>query len=170
MSGVRDPSLEVLEVPSRTDQLARIRAWLEDLLGAAPLDRRERARWVLAVDEACANVVEHAHAGDPDLPLRVEVTIARDLVEVVVRDRGPGFDPENLPEEELEESVRERRRGGLGFRLIRTVVDDVTYERARDGNALRLRGRLGRRPESAGSEWARPGRGDLPESDPTIPS
>jgi serine/threonine-protein kinase RsbW len=64
---------------------------------------RERARNDLRtlVSEACANVVLHAYADDEvDKPLEVEVTRAKEAVEVVIRDRGQGVSarPDPKPE------------------------------------------------------------------------
>lgn len=52
---------------------------------------------VLAATQAVANAVEHADGAG----LRVEVAATADHVEIVIADRGPGFDPDTVPDDRL---------------------------------------------------------------------
>jgi phage shock protein PspC (stress-responsive transcriptional regulator) len=81
-------------------------------VGDHDLDERHRAL-VAAAREALANAVRHG-AGDEPISLYVEVAGGR--TEVFVRDRGQGFDPEEIPEDRrgVRESIMGRmaRHGG----------------------------------------------------------
>ncbi len=126
------PSFEhdfLLHVPSSTDNLAMIRDFVSKVGEKAGFDEKEVMKLSLAVDEACANVIEHAYG---DIPIkgqvRVRVTFDADEVIIEVVDTGKGFDPSQLPVKDVEQLVRERRSGGLGWRLIRSVMDEVHYQ------------------------------------------
>ena len=126
------PSFEhdfLLHVPSSTDNLAMIRDFVSKVGEKAGFDENEVMKLSLAVDEACANVIEHAYG---DVPIkgqvRVRVTFDADEVVIEVADTGKGFDPSQLPVKDVEQLVRERRSGGLGWRLIRSVMDEVHYQ------------------------------------------
>ena len=43
-------------------------------------------------------------------------------------DVGKGFDPAQIQQEELESLIAKRKDGGLGMRLIKTLMDEVQYE------------------------------------------
>ncbi|MBL8144007.1 MAG: ATP-binding protein, partial [Acidobacteria bacterium] len=53
-----------LGVPSSTQNLALIREFVTNVGAQAGLGDDDVAKLELAVDEACANVIEHAHHGD----------------------------------------------------------------------------------------------------------
>jgi anti-sigma regulatory factor (Ser/Thr protein kinase) len=58
---------------------------------------------------------------------------------VTITDRAPPFDPKDAPMPRLDAPANERRPGGLGWHLIRELVDRIDYEsdEAR-GNRLTL--------------------------------
>ncbi|HEX9960769.1 MAG TPA: ATP-binding protein, partial [Pyrinomonadaceae bacterium] len=53
-----------LQVPSSTENLALIREFVSSAATQAGFDEKEVAKLELAVDEACANVIEHAYDHD----------------------------------------------------------------------------------------------------------
>jgi serine/threonine-protein kinase RsbW len=119
----------LLHVPSSTDNLAMIRDFVARVGEKAGFDEKEVMKLSLAVDEACANVIEHAY-GESALngEVRVKVSFDADQVMVEVVDTGKGFDPSQIPVKDVEQLMRERRSGGLGWRLIRSVMDEVQYQ------------------------------------------
>ncbi len=82
----------------------------------------------LAVDEACANVMEHAYGKDLTKEVSVRATLDGDTVEIAVIDTGQGFDPTAVEQLDLEKLISSRRSGGLGMRLMKTLMDEVHYE------------------------------------------
>ena len=80
---------------------------------------------VLALTEACANVVQHAGAHEE---YQVDVAITDDACQISVLDEGHGFDfesavaPEGSPLE-----------AGRGLVLMKALVDDLQFVRAEDG-------------------------------------
>jgi serine/threonine-protein kinase RsbW len=80
---------------------------------------------VLALTEACANVVEHAGEFEE---YQVDVAIDDDLCHIGVLDEGHGFDFEQVPT--AEGSPLE---GGRGLVLMKALVDDLHFVRAEDG-------------------------------------
>lgn len=118
----------MLHVPSSTENLAMIREFVSRVGEKAGFDENEVMKLSLAVDEACANVIEHAYGDDGTKAVRVRVSFDPDRVMVEVVDTGKGFDPSELPVKDVEQLVRERSSGGLGWRLIRSVMDEVHYQ------------------------------------------
>jgi signal transduction histidine kinase len=80
-------------------------------VGDAPLDERARAL-VAAAREALVNAAKFAGDG----PVALYAEVAPERIEVFVRDRGPGFDPEAVPGDRrgVRESIvgRMERHGG----------------------------------------------------------
>ena len=117
-----------LQVPSSTENLAMIREFVSGVGGQAGFGEAEIGKLELAVDEACANVIEHAYGHDLNKDVTVRASFDNDALRIAVIDEGQGFDPGTVTQNELDELVHQRKSGGLGLRLIRTLMDEVKYE------------------------------------------
>jgi serine/threonine-protein kinase RsbW len=117
-----------LQVPSSTENLAMIRDFVTSIGEQAGLGPAEVAQLELAVDEACANVIEHAYRRDVTKEVSVRATVDADAVAIDVIDTGQGFDPAAIEQKDLDKLISERKSGGLGMRLMQTLMDEVHYE------------------------------------------
>lgn len=89
----------------------------------------------LVVEEACANVIEHAYdCKGGDLTVTFE-THGRDVV-ITVRDHGCAFAPEEVVSPDMDLPLTERRSGGFGMHLMYQLMDEVQYAFAQDTNTL----------------------------------
>jgi anti-sigma regulatory factor (Ser/Thr protein kinase) len=117
-----------LHVPSSTENLAMIRDFVASIGAKAGFDDSEVARITLAVDEACANVIEHAYSSDETRQVTIRATLDSADLSFEIVDDGRGFEPSQVSEDDVAELIRQRKSGGLGLRLIRAVMDDVQYQ------------------------------------------
>jgi anti-sigma regulatory factor (Ser/Thr protein kinase) len=117
-----------LNVPSSTENLAMIRDFVASIGTKAGFDENEVARITLAVDEACANVIEHAYSSDETRLVTIRATLDSEDLSFEIVDNGRGFEPMQVSEDDVVELIRQRKSGGLGLRLIRAVMDDVKYQ------------------------------------------
>lgn len=125
-----------LRVPAEAGQLHALRELVQSAAGAAGFAPRGVEDLVLAVNEACMNVIQHGYrevAGALELsalPLNggIEFTIRDTAARVTLEDWRPRrFD--------------ELRPGGLGVHFIRAIMDEIEYLPTPDGrgNLLRMR-------------------------------
>lgn len=117
-----------LQVPSSTENLVMIREFVNRVGEQSGLDEGEVAKLELAVDEACANVIEHAYGHNKTEEVTIRATIDENEITIEVLDTGRGFDPASIDEEDVARLIQERKKGGLGLRLIRNLMDEVHYE------------------------------------------
>jgi serine/threonine-protein kinase RsbW len=125
------PSFEqtfTLNVPSSTEHLKLIRDFVGNIGEKAGFTEKETANLALAVDEAVANVIEHAYGSDATRDVKIRTILDDQTLTFEIVDTGLCFDPSSVQEKDLEQLVKERRSGGLGLRLIRTIMDDVKYQ------------------------------------------
>lgn len=116
-----------LNVPSSTENLAMIRDFVSNIGAQVGFTEAEVARLALAVDEACANVIEHAYSQEITHDVTVRAVVDEDTLRFEIVDTGRHFDPAIIQTQDVEELIRQRKSGGLGLRLIRTIMDDVQY-------------------------------------------
>lgn len=128
-----------LQVPSSTGNLAVIRDFVARVAAQAGLGDDDVAHLALAVDEACTNAIEHAHQGDVAKEVVVRAIFDETTLRIEVVDSGSGFDLDAVPPVDLRRRVRERQAGGLGVKVMRTLVDEVSCEFVPgDRNRVRL--------------------------------
>lgn len=126
-----------LTVEARPEDLPRIRTFVEEVLAKTPLSEKSMREARLAVDEACANIIEHAYAGRRGT-ITVEVTIRGGAVAITLRDHGRPFDPQAVGTPDLTRYIKTGKKGGFGLFLIHKIMDEVRYSRAGDSNVLTL--------------------------------
>ncbi|MBK7598874.1 MAG: ATP-binding protein [Acidobacteria bacterium] len=117
-----------MTVPSSTENLALIRDFVTSVGKQARMSDVDIANLELAVDEACANVIEHAYGHDRTKEVTIRAIFDESEMRISVIDSGKGFDPSQVQSETLDQLINERKSGGLGMRLIKTLMDDVRYE------------------------------------------
>jgi serine/threonine-protein kinase RsbW len=117
-----------LHVPSSTENLAMIRDFVGGIGQRAGMSPGDLVKLELAVDEACANVIEHAYGSDDTREVTVKATLDSEQVQLEIVDTGRGFDPTTIEQADLEQLAAKRKSGGLGMRLIRSVMDEVQYQ------------------------------------------
>ncbi|MBM3177969.1 MAG: ATP-binding protein [Bacteroidetes bacterium] len=94
---------------------------------------------VLALDEMCSNLMIHAHQCNPDhtIELMLDTTNPNCLV-VEITDDGNAFDINAFREPELNNLVNEKRKGGLGIRLVKSIMDSIEYFERNGAKVCRL--------------------------------
>lgn len=101
------------------------------------------ARWIMnlniSLDELITNTVSYGYQDTDEHEIRVMLTERNGALVAVVEDDGIAFDPFTAaPAPNLEAIVEERPIGGLGVYFVRTLMDEVAYERVDDRNRITL--------------------------------
>ncbi len=125
------PGPVTTEVEARVESLAAVRAFVENACRRAGADAASCFDLKLAVDEACANIIEHGYAGRPGGTIAVSCETIPEggdgALRITIVDFGRGFAPGAVPAADVVSGWQERPLGGLGWHLIRNSVDEVDY-------------------------------------------
>jgi len=118
-----------LKLPAASENLDIIRKFIAGISENMGFSEEEVYKIELAVDEACSNVVKHAYLTNSrsDRIVNVEAHEKEDRLEIVIFDKGKGFDPQKVKKPEIEEYMRKMKRGGLGIYLIKELMDKVSF-------------------------------------------
>lgn len=116
-----------LVIKSRTENLSSLREFISDNANNAGLGTDDIDDIILAVDEACTNIIKHAYKSVPDGEIIIEINYNSRKFTIKLIDHGNSFDPESVPVPDLQKYLRQRKVGGLGLYLMRTLMDDVKY-------------------------------------------
>lgn len=111
----------------RFGSLAEIFSFLDEALPDTLLDDRGRFVLQLAVEELFTNMVKYNAGASRQVEVRIAVGEDRVRIDLVDPDTDP-FDPTQIPQTDTTAPITERRRGGLGLHLIRTMADGLDYD------------------------------------------
>jgi serine/threonine-protein kinase RsbW len=113
-------------VEARRQNLRTIREFIAETCVAAGGEAALCFDLKSAVDEACTNIIEHGYREEPG-PIEISFEEDGDRLVVMITDWGGSFSPADVREPDLSASWKERSTGGLGWHLIRRMVDEVDY-------------------------------------------
>lgn len=131
-------SIHHLTIPSSTHHLYRVRRFVEHHALAAGFSQEAVDQVKIAVDEACANIIEHAYHGESHHEVTIILAVEPDRLIIRIRDRGEAFDLSRYNEPDVIEYSRSRRSGGLGVHIMREFMDEVEYNNKEEFNEVCL--------------------------------
>lgn len=86
---------------------------------------------LVATTEAVNNSIVHGNKRNPNKTVTVTVEVENKTIIVSVKDEGAGLDLSALPNPLSEENIL--RENGRGVFLMRSLMDDVKFEKTPDG-------------------------------------
>jgi len=136
MAETGEDTLLELHTPARSDQLCNIRDAVRACVAASGCSEESTADIVLAIDEACQNIIRHAYKGNPEGVIELEIRREGEELVFSLLDSGPEVDPSQVKPRDLDDI----RPGGLGTHFIQEVMDraDFLPRPGRGGNLLRM--------------------------------
>jgi serine/threonine-protein kinase RsbW len=126
------------ETATNPKALKALLMWFEQFQ-AAPIPHKVWLQCQLALIEGFTNAIRHAHAGlGEDTPVRIEVTVSDQDIDIRIWDQGPGFSFDDILDNKLSVSSQDAE-GGRGLRIMYLVADDISYQPLEhQGNCLHI--------------------------------
>ena len=119
-------------------QIALLPDFVDTIATRIELDHKAASNLNLALEEAISNVIMYAYPEGTDGEVSIDATVDGKNVSFVIADNGIAFDPTAKEEIDITARIDERPIGGLGIHLVRTIMDNVSYERKEEKNILTL--------------------------------
>ncbi len=118
-----------LRFPARADRLKLVRGSVRAAARMCGFNDATAQSIVLAVDEACQNIIVHGYKGRADGEIILGVFRCRDGILVRLRDFAPPVDPTKIKPRALDDI----KPGKLGSHFIREVMDSAEFRPSPDG-------------------------------------
>ncbi len=135
-----DPKVSSLSFPSSPDSIAQVESFIDELRETYDIRDDVFGNILISVTEAANNAIIHGNHCD----LTKEVTIAANLdsgskiLTIKIKDQGPGFDYNNLPDPTSPENLE--KISGRGVFLMKQLADWVIF--GEEGSLVELQFRL----------------------------
>ncbi len=91
----------------------------------------------VALDELLTNAIMHGKVSLND-PMQVDLIVGQKSLRAVISHAGPEFNPTEVAEPDLDGGLQEREIGGLGIHLVRSMMDEFSYEHQAGRNIIKL--------------------------------
>jgi sigma-B regulation protein RsbU (phosphoserine phosphatase) len=129
-----------LNIPADLGNLDRVLQFVTDPLLAKGCDKRLITQAEIVAEEIFVNIVRYAYPSAPG-DAKIVVSVDEDIV-LIFSDAGQPFDPINVEEPDINQSLEDREIGGLGILMVKKIMDDISYRYEDGRNILTLRMKL----------------------------
>lgn len=141
--GLEDMSEDMiveLRFPARPDRMTLVRSTVRNAASYAGLDPTSIQELVLAVGEACQNVMQHGYGDVATGDILLTLSRSDDGIVVRIADFAPAVDPTKIKPRDLSDV----RPGGLGVHFIEELMDSAEFRPNPDGigNVLEMTKRM----------------------------
>jgi anti-sigma regulatory factor (Ser/Thr protein kinase) len=102
---------------------------MSEVTSKISLAGQEPGSIILAVDEACSNIIKHSCKNDDTRTIDLSVRLKSNALIISIVDDGILFGVDELKSRDL----KEVKPGGLGLHIIKQVMDTVVYSCTPEG-------------------------------------
>ncbi|MGA1867924.1 MAG: ATP-binding protein [bacterium] len=132
--------LFISRFPACAYQLKEVRSIVSHTMNDLGCIVNDIEQSIIAVNEACMNVIQHAYKNDPSGEIILEILTHNDEVLFRITDFAEYVDQSKIKSRD----INQLRPGGLGVHIISQLMDDVCYKHRSNGigNILEMRKRI----------------------------
>ena len=136
-----DSRIVKLDVATRFEMLDVLQTVLTQLCAIVGFEDETTHYLAVAVRESVVNAMKHGNGQDESKRVEIQFTLLDRALEVQVKDQGPGFTPDEVPDPLAPENLL--KAYGRGIFFMRQFMDEVDYEfPPRGGTVVRMVKRL----------------------------
>jgi len=132
-----------LSIKADKKNLKKVRNFLGEVFAKLQVSAIEANQLILVVDEILANLIIHSSKNDPQKNIDLTLTEEGGEITFEIYDyNSPYFDLTQHQDANLQELVKQKRKGGMGLTLVKNIMDEVEVSYEDNTNIWRLQKRL----------------------------
>jgi serine/threonine-protein kinase RsbW len=116
---------ERIEFPAKAENIALAEKLIDDACARHGVHESRYGNILIALTEAVNNAIHHGNALDPSKAVTVGYEVQDERILFLVRDQGPGFDFNHLPDPTDPQNIEKPH--GRGVFLMRALADEVAF-------------------------------------------
>ena len=129
---------QAILIPAHINFLADVRNFIQNIGTDYRFSNRVTHSMMLAVEEACTNIIRHGYKDVPKGKILIEAIIHKLSLEIIIVDQGETYDPRTAVRPAITELADRGKKGGLGIMMIRKLMDEIDYRSENRGNEFHL--------------------------------
>ena len=132
-----------IQIGNRLSELERLLTTLEEFGEFHLLSAEVLFCARLALEEMITNLLKYGYQDGADHLILVRLALSENELTMEIKNDGDAFNPIEEQAIPARRNLHEKARGGHGLRLVRTLMDELQYQRQHDNNILTIRKKLG---------------------------
>ena len=125
-----------IRISNHLNEIVVLASFIEELGEELSLPAETVMNINLALEEAVANIIMYADPPKEQHIILLKVTSTEKQLIFLLTDKGASFDPTQVEEVDITLPIEERPIGGLGIFLIRSIMNEISYQRIDNENRL----------------------------------
>ncbi|MBS1817289.1 MAG: ATP-binding protein [Acidobacteria bacterium] len=130
------PSELAFSLRNDRGEIARMFSLLEPFCRAHGISDDDLFNIRLVLDEAVINVIVHGYDDTAEHLIDVVLRLDGGTLHIQIRDDGVPYNPLDAPTPRFDVPIEQRRIGGLGVHIVKSLARDVRYRREGNRNHL----------------------------------
>lgn len=123
-------------ISSQLDELHCADRLTEDVAKIASLSDDKKNNLAIAVTEAVGNAIVHGNKENPEKKVYIEFRLRKADIQVIVKDEGAGFNPDEIEDPLLPKNLLKER--GRGIFILTELMDRVHFQFTNNGTVLKM--------------------------------
>jgi serine/threonine-protein kinase RsbW len=123
---------------NQRSEITRMTALMERFCAHNGLSHDDTFNIHLVLDESIINVIVHGYEDTAEHDIHVRMRLEDGVVTIDIDDDGIPYNPLEAPEPRFDLPVEERRIGGLGVHIMKTLARSIEYKRENGHNHLTI--------------------------------
>jgi serine/threonine-protein kinase RsbW len=115
-----------IRITSKAENIILVERMIEDVCDLFNISEDYYGNILVSLTEAVNNAIYHGNQSNPNKSIDISFKSHPDRVSFSVKDEGPGFNYESLPDPTNPENIE--KPNGRGVFLMRKLADNVTFE------------------------------------------
>lgn len=115
-----------IRITSKAENIILVERMIEDVCDLFNITEDYYGNILVAITEAVNNAIYHGNQANPNKNIDILFKSFPDRVTFTVKDEGPGFNYDNLPDPTNPENIE--KPNGRGVFLMRNLADRVSFE------------------------------------------
>lgn len=125
-SGLKERSFFYIKVPTMNKFIPLFLGLVESFTKSVGFNQNDVHNIKLSVDEATANIIKHSYKNTSGL-ITGEFSFIDGTLRIVLIHKGIAFDLSKYSEPDIQNYIKERKRGGFGIYLMKNLMDNILY-------------------------------------------
>lgn len=119
------PYTDMMVLYSNPQNIAQVEPFVARVVKECKLDADMHGNILISLTEAVTNAILHGNNADESKKVEISLRHEEDNLAICVKDEGPGFKFDNIPDPTQEENIL--KLGGRGVFLMRQLCDKVLF-------------------------------------------
>lgn len=130
--------MKELKISATLDELETMILFILNSIKDLDIDKKINGKLRLVSEEALVNIINYAYPqGDGDITIKTEITEDKKLT-IQLIDSGIPFNPLEKEDPDIDLPMEDRKIGGLGIFMVKTIMDSLEYKYENGNNILIL--------------------------------